>query len=140
ATALPTNAPLTAVSGGPAVSGAPARVLFFSVLSEIIRRRGLGQHAGDDLIRQFLKRAMNSSFQMSKLRRLVPQLGYPLALLGLQLVLQVPQHLVHVFHDRPALPLHTHFHRSPAILGNLRSAMDTTLTLSPQPRMAPFGE
>ena len=34
---------------------APPRLLFLGVLGEGIRRRDLGQHAGDDLIRQVLK-------------------------------------------------------------------------------------
>src|SRR5437879_857553 len=45
---LPTNAPSTAVAGGHAACGVPARLLFFGVLGEIRRRRGLGQHAGHD--------------------------------------------------------------------------------------------
>src|SRR5712691_7994529 len=56
-------------------------ITFFSVLSEIIRRRGLGQHPGDDLIGQTLKGLMNPSFQISKLRRMIPQLGNPFQLL-----------------------------------------------------------
>src|SRR5271163_4504778 len=90
ATNHPTDAPSVAVSGGNAVSVSPARLLFFGVLGEIIRRRDLGQQPGHDLIRQVLKGLMNMRFEICKLRRLVPQLGDPLPLLILQPLLYVP--------------------------------------------------
>src|SRR5271167_202159 len=59
---------------------------------------------------------MNVGLQIGKLGRMVPQLGDPLLLLILQLLLHLPQHLVNVLHNKPALSLHTHFHTPPAIL------------------------
>jgi hypothetical protein len=89
----------------------------FGVLGEIVPRRDLGQHPSHDLIGQVLKGSMNMSFQISELRRLVSQLGDPLPLLFLQLLLYLAQHLANAFHYGPALPLHTHFHTPPAIHG-----------------------
>src|SRR5438093_43706 len=63
----PIGAPSAVVPGENAASVALARLLFFCVLGEIVRRRDLGQHPGDDLIRQALKGLMNTSFQISKL-------------------------------------------------------------------------
>src|SRR3984893_13885831 len=60
-TNLPTGAPSAGVPGENVVSVAPARLLFFGILGEIIRHRDLGQHPGDDLIRQALKGLMNTS-------------------------------------------------------------------------------
>ena len=88
---------------------------FFGVLGEIIRRRDLGQYPGDDLIRQALKGLMNTSFQISKLRRMVPQLGDPLLLLILQLLLHLPQRFVNVFDHGTIRRLNTHVHTPPAI-------------------------
>src|SRR5262249_26566838 len=95
----------------------PARLLFFGVLGEIVPPRDLAQHPGTTLIAQALKGSMNMSFQISELGGLVSQLGDPLTLLFLQLLLYLPQHLANVFHYGPALPLHTHFHTPPAIRG-----------------------
>src|SRR2546426_980857 len=44
---LPTGAPSAVVSGENVVSVLPARLLFFGILGEIIRRRDLSQHPGD---------------------------------------------------------------------------------------------
>src|SRR5450755_2348239 len=69
-TNLPTGAPSAVVPREHVISVALARLLFLGILGEIIRRRDLGQHPGDDLIRQALKGLMNACFQISKLRRL----------------------------------------------------------------------
>src|ERR1700694_1984564 len=45
-TNLQTGAPRAVVPGQNVVSVAPARLLFFGFLGEIIRRRDLGQHPG----------------------------------------------------------------------------------------------
>jgi len=84
---------------------------FFWHPGEICHRRDLGQHAGDDLIRQSLKGLMNTSFQIGKLRRMFPQLDDPLLLLILQLLLQIPQHLVNVFYNGARLTVDTDFIR-----------------------------
>src|SRR5581483_5526386 len=89
-TNLPSGAPSAIVPRENAVSVLPVRLLFLGILGEIIRRRDLGQHPGDDLIGQALKGLMNTSLQISKLRRMVPQLSDPLLLLILQLLLQLP--------------------------------------------------
>jgi DDE superfamily endonuclease len=116
----------------------PGRLLFFSILSEIIRRRGLGQHPGNDLIGQALKGLMNTSFQVSKLRRMVPQLGNPFHLLLLQLLLQLPQHFVNVRHHRTRRSFETHFHLPPAIRVVYLSAAYLRLTLSTDVSDGPF--
>src|SRR4051794_25329139 len=54
-TGLPTGAPSAIASRENEVSLVPVRLLFFSILGEITRRRGLGQHTGDDLIRHAVK-------------------------------------------------------------------------------------
>src|ERR1700730_12491051 len=95
-TSLPTGAPSAVVLGENVVSVAPVRLLFFGILGEIVRRRDLSQHAGDDLIRQALTVLMNAPFQISKLRRRVRQLGHPLRLLIPQLLLHLTQDFVNV--------------------------------------------
>src|SRR5271168_4188124 len=116
-TNLPIGAPSAVVPGENVASVAPARLLFFGVLGEIVRRRDLGQHAGDDLIRQALKGLMNTRFQISKLPRMVPQLGHPLPPLILQLLLHLTQDFVNVLHQGPTRSFDTHFHTPPAIHG-----------------------
>ena len=116
----------------------PGRVLFFSVIGKIIRRRNLGQHPGDDLIGQAVKNLMNTNFQISKLQRMVAQLRHPLLLLILQLLLHLPQHFVNVRHHRPRLSFNTHFHMPPAIHGVHLSAVYARLTLSTDASDDPF--
>ena len=81
---------------------------------------------------------MNTSFQVRKLGRMVPQLGHPLLLLILQLLLDLPQHFVNVLHQRPAFSFDTHFHTPPAIRGVQLVATYTTLVLSPSASDGPF--
>src|ERR1022692_3598293 len=113
-------------------------ITFFRSLGEISRCRGLGQHASDDLIGQALKGLMNMSFQTSKLRRMVPQLGNPAFLLVLQLLLQLPQHFVNVRHHRPRGSFETHFHMPPAI--HVGPTVCAKPILSTDVLMAPFRE
>src|SRR5439155_110437 len=68
-------------------------------------------------IGQALKGLMNTNFQISKSGRMVPQLGQPLRLLILQLLLHLPQHFVNVLHHGPTLSFDTHFHTPPAFHG-----------------------
>lgn len=85
----------------------------------MVRRRRLSQHPGHDLIRQLLKSSMNLCFQIGELCRFAPQLGHPLPLPILQLLLHLPQHVVHVLHQGPTLTCDAHFHTPPAISGVL---------------------
>src|SRR6185437_2799464 len=135
---LPTTAPSAAVERENAVCGGIARLLFFSVLGEIRRRRGLRQYPGHDLICQGLKGLMNLRFQISKLGRLVPQLGHPFPLLLLQLLLHLPQHFIYVFHHWPALSLHTHFHTPPLIHRAQLACQRQVATLSTTLSLGPF--
>src|SRR3954471_16767450 len=80
---------------------------------------------------------MDVRFQIRERRRLVPQLGDPLPLLILQVLLYLPQHLVHAFHRGAGLTLHTHFHKPPAILGGITGLPSTQrLLYPPSPWMA----
>src|SRR5476649_963384 len=137
-TGLPTGVLSAIVSQANVVSVVPGRLLFFSILGEIIRRRGLSQHPGDDLIGQAVKNLMNTSFQISKLRRMVSQLRHPLLLLILQLLLQLPQHFVNVRHHRPRRSFDTHFHTPPAIHRIHLSSVYARLTLSTDTSDDPF--
>src|SRR5271163_3463850 len=60
---------------------------------------------------------MNTSFQISKFPRMVPQLSHPLLLLILQLLLHLPQHFVNILHHRTSPSSHSHFHTPPALHG-----------------------
>ncbi len=74
-------------------------------------------NGGDDLIRQAVKGLVHTRFQISKRRRLVPQLGEPLPLLIQQRLLHLPQHFVNVLHQGPTRFFDTHFPTPPAIPG-----------------------
>jgi hypothetical protein len=81
---------------------------------------------------------MNVRLQVSELGRMVPQLSDPLFLLFQQLLLHLPQHFVHVFHNGPTLSLHSHLHMPPAILVVRMSAKLRKNQFIPSPAIWPL--
>ena len=86
------------------------RLLFFSIVSEVIALGCLRQQAGDELIGHLLKSVMNLFFQISKAGRIFLQAVQPFLRMALQTLVDFRQHGIDAIQGGLLLALHANFH------------------------------